>query len=603
MGNYEPIKRPFTPASRPATPADTAPKRADAPAPIAQTAAVAPPDAARLEPIPILPPATAPAEAEPEGPVSRNAHTSPQRRTAHAPVQTMKAAGGAWPPVGPFGSAPVQRKNVTGLPDALKHGVEALSGLPLDDVRVRFNAPEPVAVGALAYTQGKKIYVGAGEERHLPHEAWHVVQQRQGRVRATMQVNGVAVNDDHALEQEADAMGEKAARPATDAAFEEGSRSLTAALPAVQPGIVQRASINPGTFFGATRADNDVDADINANEMSGFGATVNGVTWHTKLTFDPLVTPGVMGGHAMNPEGSGVTGVIGPDHPYGSQPSSLTAAANNATASTIRADGRGHVAAHILNDQLGGPGITQNLFAFPGNANTLMETQVESKMKTAVAAGNFIHYRGVVHHPAQGPADYITMSWNKLDDAGNDIGGGQANAVIRADNTSGGTAAVALGGGTVARKLSLLNPSSPTVIKGTPWGPFQMPDPKQIIALGVFLDYSAFPAVGNKKAFEDFLTANKTNKLGLQLMFLALNNTAMTRTIGRWIGDKSKSQITIKKGRGITQALLDDLKTGTSAAKESAFIEIMDTGDAAKVIPFAAGEFAKAARANARSRV
>lgn len=162
---------------------------------------------------------------------------------------------------------------------------------------------------------------------------------------------------------------------------------------------------------------------------------------------------------------------------------------------------------------------------------------------------------------------------------------------------------MALAAGTVANRLSLVNPSNPTVIKATPWGPFQMPDPKQIVALGLFLDYTAFPAVGSKKAFEDFLTNNKTNTLGLQLMFASLNDTAMTTTIGRWIGDKSKSQITIKKSRGITQDLLDDLKTGTSAKKEAAFIEIMDTGDAVKVIPFAAGIFAKVARANARSRV
>ncbi len=613
MGTYEPTRRQFTPASRPVARAAAESKRASEPATesVSRAPIVAPPSATLLDRA-SSPPTTAPAGAESEGVATAEARVSSEYPRAHAPIQTAKAAGGAWPPLAPFGPAPIQRKNATGLPDALKAGVEALSGVSLDDVRVRENAPEPARIGALAYTRGNKIYVGPGQERHLPHEAWHVVQQKQGRVRATLLAKGLPVNDDAALEREADVMGGRAARPAAAGGVAEHSTALPAECdvsrsvdaPAAQSGIVQRASINPAAFFGATRADNDVDADITANEMSGFGTTVNGVTWHTRLTFDPLVVPGVMGGHAMNPEGSGVTGVIGPDHPYGSQPSSLTAAANNATASTIRADGRVHVAAHILNDQLGGPGITQNLFAFPGNANTLMETQVESKMKAAVAAGNFIYYRGVVHHPAHGPADYITMSWNKLDDAGNDIGGGQANAVIRANNTSGSTAAVVLGVGTEAKSLTLINPSNPTAIKATPWGPFQMPDPKQIVALGPFLDYREFPAVGNKKAFEDFLTANKTNTLGLQSMFGALSNdTAMTRTIARWIGDKSKSQITIKKGRGITQTLLDDLKTGTTAQKESAFIEIMDTGDAVKVIPFAAGVFAKVARANARSRV
>jgi hypothetical protein len=65
-------------------------------------------------------------------------------------------------------------------------------------------------VGALAYAQGNDIHLGPGQERHLPHEAWHVVQQRQGRVQPTTSVAGVAVNDDPALEHEADTMGGKA---------------------------------------------------------------------------------------------------------------------------------------------------------------------------------------------------------------------------------------------------------------------------------------------------------------------------------------------------------------------------------------------------------
>ena len=102
---------------------------------------------------------------------------------------------------------PVQRKNVTGLPDTLKAGVEALSGIMLDDVRVHYNSPEAAGLGALAYAQGSDIHVGPGQERHLPHEAWHTVQQKQGRVRPTAQIKGAAVNDDAGLEAEADALG------------------------------------------------------------------------------------------------------------------------------------------------------------------------------------------------------------------------------------------------------------------------------------------------------------------------------------------------------------------------------------------------------------
>jgi hypothetical protein len=81
----------------------------------------------------------------------------------------------------------------------------------MDDVRVRFNSPAPARYQALAHTQGTNIHLGAGQERHLAHEAWHVVQQKQGRVRATKQLKrGVAVNEDAGLEHEADVMGAKA---------------------------------------------------------------------------------------------------------------------------------------------------------------------------------------------------------------------------------------------------------------------------------------------------------------------------------------------------------------------------------------------------------
>ncbi len=102
-----------------------------------------------------------------------------------------------------------KRENNTGMPDNLKAGVENLSGIDMSDVRVHYNSSKPAEVGALAYTQGTNIHVSPGQERHLPHEAWHVVQQKQGRVRPTMQLKGLAVNDDVGLEKEADIMGAK----------------------------------------------------------------------------------------------------------------------------------------------------------------------------------------------------------------------------------------------------------------------------------------------------------------------------------------------------------------------------------------------------------
>jgi len=106
---------------------------------------------------------------------------------------------------------PIQKKeNNTGLPDNLKSGVENLSGMSLDHVKVHYGSDKPAQLNALAYAQGSDIHVASGQEKHLPHEAWHVVQQMQGRVQPTVQMEGVAVNDDAALENEADVMGAKA---------------------------------------------------------------------------------------------------------------------------------------------------------------------------------------------------------------------------------------------------------------------------------------------------------------------------------------------------------------------------------------------------------
>jgi hypothetical protein len=112
---------------------------------------------------------------------------------------------------GPSGMS-LAAPNRTGLPDTLKSGVESLSGLSLDDVRVHYNSPQPVQLQAFAYTRGTEIHVAPGQERHLPHEAWHVVQQKQGRVKPTRSLNGMQINDEQHLEQEANVRGADSTR-------------------------------------------------------------------------------------------------------------------------------------------------------------------------------------------------------------------------------------------------------------------------------------------------------------------------------------------------------------------------------------------------------
>ena len=129
-----------------------------------------------------------------------------------------------------------QKANHTGLPDRLKAGIERVSNFSMDDVKVKYNSSRPAQFKALAITQGKEIHVGPGQERHLPHEAWHLVQQKQGRVRATMQMRGALINDDSRLEREADVMGAIAAR----AAPADAGQAPVEANQHSQPAVAQR---------------------------------------------------------------------------------------------------------------------------------------------------------------------------------------------------------------------------------------------------------------------------------------------------------------------------------------------------------------------------
>jgi len=138
-------------------------------------------------------------------------------------VKRESKPGDFLPPTVPsmqgLGAEPVQMQaeNNTGLPDTLKAGVERLSGIDMSEVRVHYNSDKPAQLGALAYTQGKDIHVAAGQERHLPHEAWHVVQQARQQVQPTVQTKGAAVNDEPGLENEASEKGRQSLKEGENA--------------------------------------------------------------------------------------------------------------------------------------------------------------------------------------------------------------------------------------------------------------------------------------------------------------------------------------------------------------------------------------------------
>jgi Domain of unknown function (DUF4157)/Novel toxin 16 len=104
------------------------------------------------------------------------------------------------------------------LDAAVRAKMEAAFGADFSAVRIH-EGPEAASIGALAFTRGHDIFFASGRyqpdskpgQELLGHELAHVLQQARGRVQPTRQAGGLAVNDDAALEAEADALGALAA--------------------------------------------------------------------------------------------------------------------------------------------------------------------------------------------------------------------------------------------------------------------------------------------------------------------------------------------------------------------------------------------------------
>ena len=162
------------------------------------------------------------------------------KTTGNSRTQLQKNASGDSP--GVFKERKVDQQPVssnpgdkTSLPDGIKKSVENLSGYDMSDVKVHYNSARPEQVGAYAYTQGTEIHLGTGQEKHLPHEAWHVVQQKQGRVgEGTIHTKGLTVNDDHGLEREADKMGEKLVSGGSDRQHGDARKGGMGSAPVLQ---------------------------------------------------------------------------------------------------------------------------------------------------------------------------------------------------------------------------------------------------------------------------------------------------------------------------------------------------------------------------------
>ena len=173
-----------------------------------------------------------------------------------------------------------RRESVLGLPQPLKTAMESASGFSLDDIHVHYNSIKPAAVQALAYTQGTEIHIRPGQEQHLPHEAWHAVQQKQGRVKPTLQFDGKSINDEQDLELEADSMEKKSGIVYRERStgliqpqqvmdtLRAGSASATRPSPTVQASPIQRLKIK------TSQAHKEVDIKDREVDLKKFEALI-----------------------------------------------------------------------------------------------------------------------------------------------------------------------------------------------------------------------------------------------------------------------------------------------------------------------------------------
>ncbi|MEM0997958.1 MAG: DUF4157 domain-containing protein [Bacteroidota bacterium] len=199
--------------------------------------------------------------------------------TLPAPAFQLKASSGSL-------HSPNATRNTNQLPAQLKSGIESMSGIDMSDVTVNYNSDQPAQLNAHAFAQGSEIHLGPGQEKHLPHEAWHVVQQKQGRVQPTTEVNGKSINDNPQLEREADSMGDKATQlrsiteksPAKRVSHEIQLKQLKAKGKTLQ---AKKIDTNGGTWDTAKYKVKD------QRGINGSGKAVHAVGAEIKLQFEP----------------------------------------------------------------------------------------------------------------------------------------------------------------------------------------------------------------------------------------------------------------------------------------------------------------------------
>jgi Domain of unknown function (DUF4157) len=178
-----------------------------------------------------------------------------ERVEPHLPRLQLKPSGDA-PARQP---APAPSGGGQALPGDVQAKMGSAFGADFSAVRIHEGA-HVSELGAAAYTQGAEVHFAPGQyqpgsqsgQELIGHELAHVVQQSQGRVSATTQAKGVDINDDSALEQEADAWGARAARG--EAVGASNGQPIQAGHSAVQRKVIQKKDV--ATHYGTFKTTN-----------------------------------------------------------------------------------------------------------------------------------------------------------------------------------------------------------------------------------------------------------------------------------------------------------------------------------------------------------
>ncbi|UED76726.1 DUF4157 domain-containing protein [Brevibacillus sp. DP1.3A] len=125
------------------------------------------------------------------------------------------------------------------LPDSVQTKMEKAFHTDFSDVQIHPESSVASQIGAVAFAQGNDIHFAPGTyqpetqsgQQLLGHELTHVVQQRQGRVKANVPDASLPINDDPSLEAEADRYGSFAASGTKlDSTDSDGTSSVSSPI-------------------------------------------------------------------------------------------------------------------------------------------------------------------------------------------------------------------------------------------------------------------------------------------------------------------------------------------------------------------------------------